>query len=298
MVPTSMRSMSRAWNHCAPYQMRELMILGDVHRHHELAPHQTLVVSGAVEFVRAAHIHLLVGTGAGHELHLGPFLVRGGVDDAAAVAKRHGVILALLSARVAPRLARAPEHRLVSLGYVEVGDEDRSRARVRDLAERAVAALDRGEGGERERWASSGSARRVRRVRLAVARRQGGAPRDERRRREVHSSHPFVGCRASRSCCDGARGGGRGGVSGRGARFQNRWRSRRKDARRRHAELFGHVVLATPQAHPLARVVGTGFLELLSRRHGVARHRRALWHRGATADGFSYECERPSLSMA
>lgn len=155
-----------------------------------------------------------------------------------------------------------------------------------------------GRGGERERWASSGSARRVRRVRLAVARRQGGAPRDERRRREVHSSHPFVGCRASRSCCDGARGGGRGGVSGRGARFQNRWRSRRGDARRRHAELFGHVVLATPQAHPLARVVGTGFLELLSRRHGVARHRRALWHRGATADGFSYECERPSLSMA
>lgn len=77
-----------------------------------------------------------------------------------------------------------------------------------------------------------------------------------------------------------------GGVSGRGARFKKPLEEPTRatgDARRRHAELLGHVVLATTQAHPLARVVGTGFLQRLSRRHGVARHRRALWRRGSTA---------------
>ena len=54
-------------------------------------------------------------------------------------AKRHGVILPLLG--IPPPLARAPKHRLVTLGNVKVSDEHLTRDRMRDHAERTVALL-------------------------------------------------------------------------------------------------------------------------------------------------------------
>ena len=67
--------------------------------------------------------------------------MRGRIDDAAVAPETHGVVLAFLALGGFPRLARAPEDGFVPARDVEVRHQDVPGARMRDDAERAVAAL-------------------------------------------------------------------------------------------------------------------------------------------------------------